>query len=1187
MHAAAHTRAECLVRSILSARSVQRRSGARKNLRDHSIGGARVTRRTYSGPLLSLDSVDKELLRPPKRRRLTIGKQALRGMSRSVWLQVVSDCAGGVINAETEEDRFERLKAAIGSDTSMRVLDKAILQPCMTELQMLVKELNKESEIDPSLAVELDSLQACVNGVLEKIHEQESGSRILFAGPNGAGKSWILNVLCLLTCMPNSSYKFKYDAQKGWKPGQEARAYIEDFLARDERNGYSYERKEPPSASTLPASSRRERSEPSTSSTRPVSHSDSPATSTQPDVVEEILSQNDEAAKELEFADEIGNLCEFRPIDENVRPYLLPSRDDGVATTPCCVTIRGGPFSCVLFYKDEQKIKGEAFEWVLKNRELTARELRAQETQLRIFQERWEQAVPNEWKNWTREELATISRPEDISLRDEVQRVSGKVFVFAGNGANLDNDRKYVRDMLERSLRNKDTVAFLKHCVAFAPSTMLEGGACVTDSPGMDDADPFKVKALHDGFASHEAVIIVLNRSLKEAEHVVKFLAKKKEFFQNMLPEKRQKNVLAFLHYREKHNNLPLNQQLSSKRVDHDSLAQNHAQMEQQTRKEIDLLIRQAMPSLGEEARQQMCRDRIVVLTAYPTLYASLSFNMGRHRSINDEFAASEDAEIKKRTVQDVERGTKGNDLIGLIVCVSQNLLRLALNDLQTKLKDGRLSALATPKHEANMELLDAANKYNKFFGNIEGKKLHIEAYAKQRDDVFEKYYADMGQSVAAFREKQQQLVVEQGESTQKSLRDGEDGWPVWTEHDIDLVFHPDLGGQHRDVFFRPMLFREFRSEPLDFQQFIDDVRAMNTEFRSKLEELVKTTLKLVVAPVSSTGSEVLHGTIDGFIEAHVKPKMKRLDGFLTLGKSDSHINIENLIGMVTNEVENRATKTALDTLKKEKNVKGSSLGDIDEETHQARADRWVSFLIDQLFGREDEPNLESIYLDEWQATLEDLVEEQLTKLRRIVQAQNWPLANAFMKPFSTFLIARSNAKENKAVARAFEGHKKKIELVLKKHFLDNRQYQDIVASHCGSSARSLEDGMREEGERCVRELYDIAVQRLMDQRYGYDVPRHKCVPSQCALRDVKKVFRSTRTDGLNMESKLEYNFADRIKLRPSATLPEDLRSRLKENSMDSSNLFYALGHQVFGEAKVNEDGFVYQLRYQNTWPKS
>jgi hypothetical protein len=65
---------------------------------------------------------------------------------------------------------------------------------------------------------------------------------------------------------------------------------------------------------------------------------------------------------------------------------------------------------------------------------------------------------------------------------------------------------------------------------------------------------------------------------------------------------------------------------------------------------------------------------------------------------------------IKQWTVQEAERNTQGQALIGLILCVSK--VRLAINDLQAKLTDGRLSALAAPKHEANTELVDATRVY-------------------------------------------------------------------------------------------------------------------------------------------------------------------------------------------------------------------------------------------------------------------------------------------------------------------------------------------------------------------------------------------------------------------------------------------------------------------------------------------
>ena len=53
----------------------------------------------------------------------------------------------------------------------------------------------------------------------------------------------------------------------------------------------------------------------------------------------------DQAAKELELADEIGNLCQLNEMDPNAKPYLLPSKSRGVSTTPCCGTVRGGSFS--------------------------------------------------------------------------------------------------------------------------------------------------------------------------------------------------------------------------------------------------------------------------------------------------------------------------------------------------------------------------------------------------------------------------------------------------------------------------------------------------------------------------------------------------------------------------------------------------------------------------------------------------------------------------------------------------------------------------------------------------------------------------------------------------------------------------------------------------------------------------
>jgi hypothetical protein len=1041
----------------------------------------------------------------------------------------------------------------------------------------------EQMEIAPSLANELDGLQACVNGVLERIHGKDAGSRILFAGTNGAGKSWILNLLCFLTCTPSGSYKYKYYDQierQGWKPAQEAHAYIVEFLAHDERNGCE----PPPSTSSRPG--------------RSGSHDDSQTRTAPLAVVEEILPQQYRFEAAKEFADEIGNLCELGEIDPNVKPFLLPSKSRGVSTTPCCVTIRGGPFCCVLFYKDAHKIKEEAFEWVMKNRDAVEGKLlrnKLRSPKLRIFKERWEHAVVNEWRNWQVEDFTKIQSHEQIKLRAEVESVAGKVFVFAGNGEILENDRKYVRDMLERSLM-ADTVAFLKHCVAFAPSTMLEGGACVTDSPGMDDADPFKLKALHDGFASHETVIVVLNKSLKESQHVLDFLTNKKEFFQNMLPEKKQKNVLAFLHYQEKDkaNNRQRDQLLSHERRDHDELTANHTLMERQTKEEIDLLMRQAMPSLGEDARQQICRDRLVVLTVYPTLYASLSFNMGHHRSINDDFAASNDADIKKWTVQDVERCTKGHELIGLIACVNQRLLRLALKDLQAKLTDGRLSTFAAPQHEANKELIAAATRCTSVIKNKENKQLLVEAYAKQRDALFGEYYEVMHHSVGAFIDNERQFVLERSASTERSLTEGEEGWPMVDVDDINdapdigLVFHQDLGGQHGDLFFRPMLFRGLRNEPLHFEHFVEDLRAKSAELRSKLEQLVTTTLtKLVDAPASSAGSAALQlkGTVDCFVEEHVKPKMKRLDGFLTLGKRDSHIVVENLIGTVMNEVENRATRSALDELKEMLSAQGSSPGDLRAEDYQAWVDKCVSFIIGRLFGRGDEPK-PVIYLEEWEATLEELVEVQASKLKNIVQAKNWPLATAFMTPFSKFLIARSDKNEQKGALKAFHKQKARIEAMLKRHFLENRQYQDIVAYHCGSSVSSLEGEMREEGERCVRELYDIGVQRLMTQKYRHTLPRDKCDPQgMIALTDVKKVYHSTRTDCLDTESVLEYSFADRIKLRPSARLPDDLRLRLKDSRMDPSCLFYALGHQVFGDLHVNSDGFVQQLRYQTTAP--
>ena len=83
-------------------------------------------------------------------------------------------------------------------------------------------------------------------------------------------------------------------------------------------------------------------------------------------------------------------------------------------------------------------------------------------------------------------------KQEDITLCPTIKKKVEKEFeIFSGRGRKLLDDRMYVRDKLEETMKNEKINCILKECIVYAPADILDGLELV-DAPGAGSSCPLE-----------------------------------------------------------------------------------------------------------------------------------------------------------------------------------------------------------------------------------------------------------------------------------------------------------------------------------------------------------------------------------------------------------------------------------------------------------------------------------------------------------------------------------------------------------------------------------------------------------------------------------------------------------------------------------------------------------------------
>ena len=138
-----------------------------------------------------------------------------------------------------------------------------------------------------------------------------------------------------------------------------------------------------------------------------------------------------------------------------------------------------------------EEIREEAWEWVQMNKTAVVEDddeaLFDGSDMQKENEARWKCAVSDDFLDSykTKEDYTQIKSASAIKLHPELESVAGTLYVCGGEGKDMDEDSRFVRDRFKEKLgvdvktseRVKRRIKFLKKVVSFAPSTSLAIGS--------------------------------------------------------------------------------------------------------------------------------------------------------------------------------------------------------------------------------------------------------------------------------------------------------------------------------------------------------------------------------------------------------------------------------------------------------------------------------------------------------------------------------------------------------------------------------------------------------------------------------------------------------------------------------------------------------------------------------------
>lgn len=187
--------------------------------------------------------------------------------------------------------------------------------------------------------------------------------------------------------------------------------------------------------------------------------------------------------------------------EREVLPFLLPSEDRGVSCTSSNIVLQYGDVpSLELRFISELEAQILAFKAVDPESRIDERKAAKRAYEILVG------AAPGQRGEKTASEI--LLRQEVLNL------IRGRKRLYTGRGECLWEDMIFVRDALKKTHNDESIRLLLSEIKVSVPSSMLQNGEKIVDTPGTNDSDPFNSENTRNAVDKATDVFVITRRGL-------------------------------------------------------------------------------------------------------------------------------------------------------------------------------------------------------------------------------------------------------------------------------------------------------------------------------------------------------------------------------------------------------------------------------------------------------------------------------------------------------------------------------------------------------------------------------------------------------------------------------------------------------------------------------------------------
>eukprot|EP01137_Pigoraptor_chileana_P026048 Opistho-2@96454 len=595
-------------------------------------------------------------------------------------------------------------------------------------------------------------------------------------------------------------------------------------------------------------------------------------------------------ARAEEFARTFGVIRDRVDGDVNltaVRPFLLPSRDVGVPTTSCAVTVRQGSVFHVV-------VKFHGLSWAencLREYRF-ARESLFDDDDIARREGAEERAlIKTRFALLTGSDVMTLDAlsPDEIGKKTVDSKLDvylGETFVIYLEDAksdvlpidHMEYDRIVVREFLAKlmhfdgDIEQQSRRAILKSVTVYAPCSILDNSTRIIDAPGLNDPDPLNMEVLRQAEESATSLVILANRTIASDTMIESFL-KDSVIFKRLVERKHEelRPRILLIHSVEK----------TSTDVSFDLLkggqatTATHSEMRvassEQKLKELiaDALSRRADID-DQNAALASCLEDVGVKLLYPTMFASMTMNLGC--AVSRDSVGSYATAIRTSGGLDILSWLSKDRLEHSRVEVQEVARSLCerLNGLKAHLDIASVKVPGADRFKTGMQRRGVAIDTDQLTKDVE--RLNKDAIAAFRAHI----HHDFAAKLADFLQCLSKEALEDWATRSKGL----------TTRNRSVALNPNYRGRAVSFQVRLSLLNNGELRGVERPEFKNQLKKLIDEFFDSLKNLVDDVGRAVGGYVTSilrlvVSKETLEGLVDICFK---KPVMGRIDKMRTAG---------------------------------------------------------------------------------------------------------------------------------------------------------------------------------------------------------------------------------------------------------------------------------------------------------------